>query len=50
MNESFFGQKISTCVLCGYRGLCEYSRFDNGPICFDGIACVGRTVARRPKG
>jgi len=49
-DESFFGQKIRKCVLCGHRGLCEYSRFDNGPICFDGIACVGRTAARRLKG
>ena len=49
-DESFFGQKIRTCVLCGYRGVCEYSHSDNGPICFDGIACVGRTVVRRSKG
>lgn len=40
--ESFFGQKIRKCVLCGHSGLCEYSSSDNGPICFDGIRCVGR--------
>jgi len=47
VSEDFFGQKIRKCVLCGHRGLCEYSSFDNGPICFDGIACVGRQLRER---
>ncbi len=45
-SESFSGQRVRKCILCGAKRLCEWSESDNGPICFHGIECAMRQTVR----